>query len=547
MVGIQNPAGQRGVSPRQALVFQVRAVHGAEQPGTDDVLTLRAQIHREGGLEQGLRSLIRLSPVGHDLRGHRRGGPGIHDVLFGGEAAGHITLRLVVAFRHIDGRVDRQTILARGDRAIVIRLAGSVHRVPQRERYTEEALAGNQPVAVQAVHPVLVAHAHEVGVEVQFLAALDELGVQFLVGAAVLQVPLAGGDDLERLVALLVEERTAHGDAGTLVHFGGRVSQNRHLDLEQRGVDFLAEVLLVTFVIRVGDQRGASGQQLGAGGLDVDRGAVLKAESHLVVEARVFAGLKLGLSHCGLEGHVPQAGGVLLVGLAAGKVAQEGLLSHAPRVLADGVVGLRPVDGQAQLAPQGLEQLLILSSQTLAQLDEVLAGNRHLILGVDLLAIGALERRLEVRVVGEGHVHAHAVVVLHAALGGQAVVVPAHRVEHVIAAHALVARNHVGVRVGEHVTHVQRTGNGGRRGVDGVDGLTVAGVAEFVGAVFVPDGAPLVLKPVHADLVGQRGELRVDDGIAFSHKAKVYACCMTRRCWVCSILLRSSAPLSPRR
>ena len=324
------------------------------------------------------------------------------------------------------------------------------------------------------------------------------------------------------------------------------MSQNRHLDLEQRGVDFLAEVLLVTFVIRVGDQRGASGQQLGAGGLDVDWGAVLKAESHFVVEARVFAGLKLGLSHCGLEGHVPQAGGVLLVGLAAGKVAQEGLLSHAPRVLADGVVGLRPVDGQAQLAPHGLEQLLILGGELLAQFDEVLAGNRHLILGVDLLAIGALERRLEVRVVGEGHVHAHAVVVLHAALGGQAVVVPAHRVEHVIAAHALVACDHVGVRVGEHVTHVQRTGNGGRRGVDGVDGLTVAGVAEFVGAVFVPDGAPLVLKPVHADLVGQRGELRVDDGIAFSHKAKVYACCMTRRCWVCSILLRSSAPLSPR-
>ena len=307
------------------------------------------------------------------------------------------------------------------------------------------------------------------------------------------------------------------------------MSQNRHLDLEQRGVDFLAEVLLVTFVIRVGDQRGASGQQLGAGGLDVDWGAVLKAESHLVVEARVFAGLKLGLSHCGLEGHVPQAGGVLLVGLATSEVAQEGLLSHAPRVLADGVVGLRPVDGQAQLAPQGLEQLLILSSQTLAQLDEVLAGNRHLILGVDLLAIGALERRLEVRVVGEGHVHAHAVVVLHAALGGQAVVIPTHRVEHVVAAHALVTRNHIGVRVREHVTHVQRTGDGGRRGVDGVDGLAVAGIAEFVGAVFIPDGAPLVLKSVHTDLVGQRGEVGVDDGFAFSHKAKVYARCMTSR------------------
>ena len=597
------------MGPRQALVLQVRAVHSREQPGADDVLTLRAQVHREGGSEQGLGGLVRLGPVGHDLRGQRRGGPGVHDVLFGGETAGHITLGLVVALRHVDGRVDRQTILARGDRVIVIRLAGSVHRVPQRERDAEEALAGDQPVAVQAVHPVLITHAHEVGVELEFLAALDEFGVQLGVGTAVLQVPLAGGDDLERLVALLVEvrhtlgrrrltvqvagltqfvyddltggerglasglrkdltagrvgdpirgvhhdtavalndrtggqlqiappldvghitERTAHGDAGTLVHFGGRVSQNRHLDLEQRGVDFLAEVLLVTLVIRVGDQRGASGQQLRAGGLDVDWGAVLKAESHLVVEARVFAGLKLGLSHCGLEGHVPQAGGVLLVGLAAGKVAQEGLLSHAPRVLTDGVVGLRPVDGQTQLAPQGLKQLLILSSQTLAQLDEVLAGNRHLILGVNLLAISAFKRRLEVRVVRQRHVHAHAIVVLHAALGRQAVVIPTHRVEHVVAAHALVARNHIGVRVREHVTHVQRTGDGGRRGVDGVDGLAVAGVAEFVGAVFIPDGAPLVLKSVHADLVGQRGEVGVDDGFAFSHKAKVYARCMTSR------------------
>ena len=543
------------MGPRQALVLQVRAVHSREQPGADDVLTLRAQVHREGGSEQGLGGLVRLGPVGHDLRGQRRGGPSVHDVLFGGETTGHITLGLVVALRHVDGRVDRQTILGRSDRVIVIRLAGSVHRVPQRERDAEEALTGDQPVAVQAVHPVLITHAHEVGVELEFLATLDKLGVQLGVGTAVLQVPLAGGDDLERLVALLVEvrhtlgrgrfavqiaglaqlvdddlaggerglasgfgkdlaagrvldpvrgihhdtavalddraggqlqvappldvgyitERTAHGDTGTLVHFGGRVRQNRHLDLEQRGVDVLAEVLLVAFVVRVGDQRGAGRQQFGAGGLDVDRGAILKAEGHLVVEAGVFARFELGLGHGGLEGHVPQAGGVLLVGL------------------------------------------------------EVLAGNRHLILGVDLLAISALERRLEVRVVRQRHVHAHAIVVLHAALGRQAVVIPTHRVEHVVAAHALVARNHIGVRVREHVTHVQRTGDGGRRGVDGVDGLAVAGVAEFVGAVFIPDGAPLVLKSVHADLVGQRGEVGVDDGFAFSHKAKVYARCMTSR------------------
>ena len=59
-------------------------------------------------------------------------------------------------------------------------------------------------------------------------------------------------------------------------------------------------------------------------------------------------------------------------------------------------------------------------------------------------------RRSEVRVVRQGRVAAHAVVVLHPALGRQAVVVPADRVEDVLAAHPLVAGDQVGVGVGEH-------------------------------------------------------------------------------------------------
>ena len=326
---------------------------------------------------------------------------------------------------------------------IVIRGAILLHRVPQRERNAEEALAGDQPVAVEAVHPVLVAHAHEIGVEVQLLAARDELGVQLLVGAAVLQVPLAGGDDFERLVALLVEvrhtlgrgrlavqiagsaqlvdddltcgerglarglledtlaflvfdpirgvhddapvalddgtqrqvqiappfdvghvaERTAHGDAGALVHFRRLMRQNRHLHMEQRGVDVLAEILLVTLVVRMRDQRAAGGQQFRTGGLDVDRGAVFETERHLVVEARIFARFQFGLGHCGLERHVPQTRSVLLIRFATGQVAQERLLGHALRMLADGVVGLRPVDGQAEGAPQRLELLLVLGGE----------------------------------------------------------------------------------------------------------------------------------------------------------------------------------------
>ena len=481
---------------------------------------------------------------------------------------------------------------------VVIGGAILLHRVPQRERNAEEALTGDQPIAIEAVHPILVTHAHEVRVEVQFLAACDELGVQLLVGAAVLQVPLAGGDDFERLVALLVEvrhtlgrgrlavqiagsaqlvdddltcgerglarglledtlaflgfdpirgvhddaavalddgtqrqvqiappfdvgdvaERTAHGDAGALVHFRRLMRQNRHLHVEQRGVDVLAEILLVTLVVRVRDQRAAGGQQFRTGGLDVDRGAVFETERHLVVEARIFARFQFGLGHCGLERHVPQTRSVLLIRFATGQVAQERLLGHALRMLADGVVGLRPVDGQAEGAPQRLELLLVLGGELLAQLDEVLTGDRHLVLGVDLLAVRTLERRHEIRIVLQGRIHAHAVIVLHTAFGRQAVVVPAHRVEHVVAVHALETCDHIGVRVGEHVADVQVARNGGRRGIDGINGLTVAGALELVDSALVPDSAPLVFETVHADLVGQRREVRVDGVIlAFSH------------------------------
>ena len=73
------------------------------------------------------------------------------------------------------------------------------------------------------------------------------------------------------------------------------------------------------------------------------------------------------------------------------------------------------------------------------------------------------------RVVRQRRIAADAVVILHAALGRQAVVVPPHRVEHRLAAHPLEARNEVGVRVREDVADVQRAADGRRRRVDRVD------------------------------------------------------------------------------
>ena len=107
----------------------------------------------------------------------------------------------------------------------------------------------------------------------------------------------------------------------------------------------------------------------------------------------------------------------------------------------------------------------------------------------------------EVRVVRQRRVAAHAEVVLHPALGRQAVVVPAHRVEHLLAAHPLVARDQVGVRVGEHVPDVQRARDGRRGSVDRVDLLARLGAVEGVGVVGLPALGPGGLQTLERRLV----------------------------------------------
>ena len=104
----------------------------------------------------------------------------------------------VVARRHLGRRVDRQRVLGRDDRVVVVELAVVADRVPQRDRHAEEALAADQPVAVEALDPVVVAVAHVVGEPVQLLAAQQEGVAAVLVAAAVADVPLAAGDDLQR-------------------------------------------------------------------------------------------------------------------------------------------------------------------------------------------------------------------------------------------------------------------------------------------------------------------------------------------------------------
>ncbi len=169
-----------------------------------------------------------------------------------------------------------------------------------------------------------------------------------------------------------------------------------------------------------------------------------------------FAVLDLGLCHRGAERHVPQRRRLCLVGLAAGEVAQEGELGDSLHAVVDGPVAEVPVHRQAEPLPRLRVRGLVQLGELPAQLHEVAPGDGQLIGWTQRAAVAQGWRR-EAGLVRQGRVAADAVVVLDAAFGGQAVVVPPDRVEDLLAAHALEARDDVGLAVGEGVPEVQRS------------------------------------------------------------------------------------------
>ena len=114
-------------------------------------------------------------------------------------------------------------------------------------------------------------------------------------------------------------------------------------------------------------------------------------------------------------------------------------------------------------------------------------------------------RRLPVRVVRQRRVAPDAVDVLHPALGRQAVVVPAHRVEDGLAAHPLEPGDHVGVRVREDVPHVQLARYGRRRRVDRVYVRALLRAVERIRALLLPAARPLLLETVQGRPFGETG------------------------------------------
>ena len=267
-----------------------------------------------------------------------------------------------------------------------------------------------------------------------------------------------------------VAERADHGDAGALAGVGQRMRPHRHRHAEQRRGHRRAGQRRVTLIVWMGDQRHAGGQQLRPGGGHGHRAAVRAPEREPDVAARHLPVFQFGLGHRGLEGHVPQGRALRQVRLAPGQVAQERALRGGPRVLVDGLVLGGPVHRQPQPPPDLLERLLVQAGQPLAQGHEVAPGDAHRLARRPV-------RRHERRVVAERRVTPHVEVVLHPALGGQAVVVPADRVEHGLAAHPLEPRDRVGVGERADVPDVQRPADGQRGSVNGEDRLTRAGAA----------------------------------------------------------------------
>ena len=295
-----------------------------------------------------------------------------------------------------------------------------------------------------------------------------------------------------------VAERADHGNAGTLVGLRQGVGANFHLNPEKRRGDLLAKQRLVALVVRVRDKGRAGCQQFRTRGFNVNLGAVFGEEREPVISAGHFPVLKLGLGHGGAEGDIPQRGGFGHVGVAGRKVRQEPALGHRTGVVVDGAVRQDPVNRQAQRLEQVLKDLLVLDGELFAEFDEVLAGDH---IGITLV-FGRGSGRPVVGVVRGLRIATHTVVVLHAALGGEAVVVPAHRVEDVFAAHALEAGQHVRLRVGEHVPHVQRPGRGRRGSVNGVHLLPRGLTVELVGPLGEPALGQGFFKSLQNGLVG---------------------------------------------
>ena len=208
--------------------------------------------------------------------------------------------------------------------------------------------------------------------------------------------------------------------------------------------------------------------------------------------------LDLGLRHRGPEVHVPHRGRVGRVREPATEEPEEPSLRGPPR----GVLRSSCTCGTSRPTARagGTAISNAFSSSAVRRSQSSMKFAR--LTGTGWSSGRSKRGDVEVRVLGQRRVTAHAEVVLHAALGRQPVVVPAHRIEHLVAPHPAETRHEVGVGVALDGAEVQRPARRRRRRVDGVDLLAALRAIEAIGARGLPPLAPLGLQAIERRFVG---------------------------------------------
>ncbi len=180
-----------------------------------------------------------------------------------------------------------------------------------------------------------------------------------------------------------VAERADHRDAGSLFRIGEGMRAHGDTGAEERRRHVLSKQRLVPFIIGMRHESHACRQQFGTGRVDFDkrrtealrrtcavrhssvvrrpRVAIGDGKPDAVVRARHFTVFELSLGDGGFEIHVPQRRRLELIRPGARvevrllerrlEELQEGPLRHSLRLLTDGRVRHRPVDGKAQVLP----------------------------------------------------------------------------------------------------------------------------------------------------------------------------------------------------
>ena len=252
-----------------------------------------------------------------------------------------------------------------------------------------------------------------------------------------------------------------HQDAASLFRVRQLTRKDRHRCMEERRHGVLPEKRLVAFVLGVGGHAHAGGQQFRARRGNVE-GSVTALDPELDVVIGAGHGLVFGfgLRNRGLEIHVPHGGRFTRVDQLLVPEITEGSLGNGAAMIIDGLVLLGPVHRKTQALPERAKIRFVVVDERVTGLDEV--GPRNHLRGF-LAHLGRSLFKLEVRIVRSLRVAANVVVVLHATLRRQPVVVPTHGIEDVQAAHALEAHHDVGLGIRKDMPDMQRARSRGRR------------------------------------------------------------------------------------